>query len=106
MQETPELGSIKSKDAPTYVTATGRMTGNSDDLVTVLSDDLRRAGFTPVPPAQPRPGVVSGIRDDLVTEIAVYEQLGSLPEEAGAAYVQLQLGRRDRALAWTQVSDS
>lgn len=102
-QSSPDLSSIKSKSAPRYLTATGRVQGSADDVVAALPGDLSKAGFRPVPPAQPRPRVVAAVHDDLVAEISVYEELGSLRDEPGMAYVQLQVGPEDPALAWTLV---
>lgn len=102
-ESTPGAGSIKSKAAPLYVTATGRVPGTAEVAVDALPAAMSRAGFVSVAPAQPRRGVVAGVRDDLVVEISVYEELGSLHDEPGTAYVQLQLGPRDSALAWTLV---
>jgi hypothetical protein len=98
-----DLGSIKSKTAPRYLTATGRLPGSTEEVASTISEAVQRAGFTNVEPNQPRPGAVAGVRDDLVAEISVYDQIGVLPSEPGLTYVQLQLGERDPALAWTQV---
>jgi hypothetical protein len=102
-QGSPDLGSIKSKSAPTYLTATGRVPGKATEVAASIAGALSGAGFRPVAAAQARPNVVAGLRDDMVAEIAVYEELGSLRDDPASAYVQLQLGRRDSALAWTQV---
>ena len=98
-----KVGSVKSKTAPRYLTATGRLPGSVEDVTESLAVGVERAGFTKVEPNQPRPGTVAGVRDDLVAEISVYEQIGVLPVEPGMTYVQLQVGERDPALAWTQV---
>jgi hypothetical protein len=103
-QEGPDLGSIKSKAAPVYLTATGRVAGSRDDVASSMPAKLSAARFTAVTPAQPRPHVVAGVRGELVAEIAVYDELGSLPDEPSAVYVQMQIGPRDPALAWTQVA--
>ncbi len=98
-----DLGSIKSKTAPRYLTATGRLPGSVEEVTNSISEAVQRSDFTNVEPYQPRPGTVAAVRDEVVATFSVYEQIGVLPVEPGMTYVQLQLGERDPALAWTQV---
>ncbi len=98
-----DLSSIKSKTAPRYLTATGRLPGSDEEVIDFIADAVKSAGFTNVEPNQPRPGTVAAVRIPLVVEISVYNQIGVLPVEPGMTYVQLQVGSRNPALAWTQV---
>lgn len=98
-----KVGSVKSKTAPRYLTATGRLPGSVEEVTESLAADIERAGFTNVEPYQPRPDSVAAVRDNLVATISVYEQIGVLPVEPGMSYVQLRLGERHPDLVWTQV---
>lgn len=100
----PDLGVVKSKDAPEYVVATGRLPLPPHAAAAHLSEAVQRVGFTPVEPREPAPPrAVAAVRESLVARIAVYEQLGSVRAEPGEALIQLQLGKQDPRLVWTQV---
>lgn len=102
-QNSPTLGSAKHKTAPRYLTATGRLSGTTEEALEAVRVRVVGAGFSPAPPLEAQPNIVAAVREDLVAQIAVYDRLGSLPEEQGMTFVQLQLGRQDPALVWTQV---
>ncbi len=46
---------------------------------------------------------VAAVRNGMVVDVSVFDQLGSNPAPPGSYWVQLRLSHPDSALAWTQL---